>query len=48
MEVSGIDILDNTPLIDIKPYIPKFDHFINANNGWVEIKELRPKPADRE
>ncbi len=48
LEVSGIDILDNTPLIDIKPYIPKFDHFINANNGWVEIKELRPKPADRE
>ncbi len=48
LEVSGIDILDNTPLIDIKPYIPKFDYFKNANNGWTENKKVRPKPLDRE
>ena len=48
LEVSEIDVLDNTPLIDIKPYIPRFDHRENANNGWVEAKEFREKPKDRE
>jgi len=48
LEVSGIDVLDNTPLIDIKPYVPKFDHFPDANNGWAETKEMREKPANRE
>jgi tRNA-Thr(GGU) m(6)t(6)A37 methyltransferase TsaA len=46
--VSGIDVLDNTPLIDIKPYIPKFDYRKSANNGWVETKEFRDKPQGRE
>ena len=48
LKVSGIDVLDNSPLIDIKPYIPKFDYFKNANNGWTENKEVRPKPLGRE
>ena len=48
LEVSEIDVLDNTPLIDIKPYIPRFDHRENANNGWVEAKEFREKPKGRE
>lgn len=48
LEVSGIDILDNTPLIDIKPYIPRFDHFDNASNGWTETKEIGSKPKARE
>jgi len=48
LEVSGIDILDDTPLIDIKPYIPKFDHFDNANDGWAETKKFCPKPKGRE
>jgi len=48
LDVSGIDILDNTPLVDIKPYIPMFDCFIDANNGWTQDKKLRPKPEGRE
>jgi len=44
----GIDILDNTPLIDIKPYIPRFDYFDNASNGWTETKIIRSKPKARE
>jgi len=48
LEVEGIDILDRTPLIDIKPYIPRFDYFPDANNGWVETKEWQAKPKDRE
>ncbi len=46
--VSGIDVLDGTPLIDIKPYFPRFDYFENANNGWAEKKALRPKPENSE
>ena len=46
--VSGLDMLDNTPLIDIKPYIPRFDCFPDANEGWMEGKKQRPKPKGRE
>ena len=48
LEVEGIDILDQTPLIDIKPYIPRFDCFPEANEGWVATKQWRPKPTGRE
>jgi len=48
LEVREIDVLDNTPLIDIKPYIPRFDYRQKANNGWTETKELREKPQNRE
>lgn len=48
LKVSGIDMLNNTPLIDIKPYVPKFDCFVDASDGWIEEKEFRPKPEGRE
>ncbi len=48
LDISEIDILDNTPLIDIKPYIPKFDFRENANNGWTETIKFREKPKNRE
>jgi len=48
LHVSGIDVLDGTPLIDIKPYIPRFDHVESAGNGWADDMELRPKPEGRE
>lgn len=34
LEVEGIDILDGTPLLDVKPYIARFDCFPEANEGW--------------
>ena len=46
--VSGIDVLDATPLLDIKPYIPRFDVMESASNGWVGDRPWRPKPSDRE
>ena len=48
LEVSQVDVLDNTPLIDIKPYIPMFDHREKASNGWATGKEFREKPLNRE
>jgi len=34
--VKGIDILNATPLLDIKPYIPQFDYFKNVKTGWMQ------------
>ena len=34
--VRGIDVLNNTPLIDIKPYVPKFDTKAVTATGWLE------------
>lgn len=46
--VQGIDVLDKTPLLDIKPYIPKFDCFPEASAGWTVDKTWRGKPSGRE
>jgi len=35
---SGLDILDNTPLIDIKPYVKNFDSKDDADNGWIRME----------
>lgn len=48
LTVEGIDVLDQTPLIDIKPYIPRFDIMESASDGWIAGKPWRPKPAGRE
>lgn len=34
--VSNVDILDGTPLLDIKPYVPQFDDVDEIRIGWVE------------
>ena len=36
LEVEDVDMLDGTPLLDIKPYAPKFDCFPEARFGWLE------------
>lgn len=35
LHILGVDILNGTPLVDIKPYIPAFDHAENAKSGWM-------------
>jgi tRNA-Thr(GGU) m(6)t(6)A37 methyltransferase TsaA len=37
--VKGVDMLDGTPLIDIKPYVPEFDVFQVSSAGWLEKKQ---------
>ena len=34
LHVNGVDILDSTPLLDIKPYTAKFDLHDIKKNGW--------------
>ena len=34
IRVADLDILDGTPLLDIKPYVPSFDAFTASRIGW--------------
>ena len=34
LEISGVDVLDGTPLLDIKPYVPEFDVRTEVHTGW--------------
>jgi tRNA-Thr(GGU) m(6)t(6)A37 methyltransferase TsaA len=34
--IENLDILDGTPLLDIKPYVPEFDHQPAIRTGWLE------------
>ena len=36
LTVAGIDCLDGTPVLDLKPYVPWADAFPNAGAGWHE------------
>lgn len=46
--VQNIDILDGSPVLDIKPYVPKFDVFETSKNGWFEnnMQKLEVKKDD--
>ncbi len=41
ISIENIDVLDNTPVLDIKPYISEFDYVKNVKLGWIKgrIKE---------
>lgn len=36
LEIEDVDILDGTPLLDIKPYVPAFDSYPDEKAGWLE------------
>ena len=36
LRVAGVDMLDGTPLLDIKPCVPAFDYLPAARIGWFE------------
>ena len=39
LEVEGMDMLDGTPLLDIKPFVPDFDIRTNTRNGWYDSRK---------
>jgi tRNA (adenine37-N6)-methyltransferase len=43
LEVSGLDMLDGTPVLDLKPYVAYTDAVSNAGNGWL-AGALDPAP----
>ncbi len=38
LHIAGVDMLDETPLLDIKPYIPAFDVHPTEKDGWTTNK----------
>ncbi len=36
IHVDRVDVLDGTPLIDLKPYVPAFEEVEEARIGWLE------------
>jgi tRNA (Thr-GGU) A37 N-methylase len=36
IRIEGIDLLDETPILDIKPYLPVIDAWPNAGHGWLQ------------
>jgi tRNA-Thr(GGU) m(6)t(6)A37 methyltransferase TsaA len=36
LHIENVDILDGTPLLDVKPYVPKFDQNPADRVGWLE------------
>ena len=46
LRIMDVDILDGTPLVDIKPYAPQFDCFEANRGGWLQNKGGRAVVAD--
>jgi tRNA-Thr(GGU) m(6)t(6)A37 methyltransferase TsaA len=48
LEIENVDILDGTPLLDIKPYIPEFDIYEIKNTGWAKdiSEKIKSTKAD--
>jgi len=41
LDVAGVDVLDGTPLLDIKPYVPDFDIRTNTRTGWYATRSIK-------
>jgi len=48
LHIENVDILDGTPLLDIKPYVGRFDSVRNETIGWLEAvsHKAKKKKAD--
>lgn len=40
VHIRNFDMLNDTPVLDIKPYIPNVDSFPDAHTGWLETAKL--------
>jgi len=48
LHIRDVDILDGTPLLDIKPYVPEFDAAPDAEIGWLtnRVQRLQKTRSD--
>jgi tRNA (Thr-GGU) A37 N-methylase len=46
LEVADVDILDGTPLLDLKPYVPEFDCHSVEKSGWLDQSSQERSVAD--
>ena len=49
VHLRGVDILDGTPLLDIKPFIDAFDYVEESSSGWMTAgrKEVEQRRSDK-
>ena len=49
LEIENVDIIDGTPLLDIKPYVPDMDENTHCRIGWLSkyVKEIKSKKSDK-
>jgi len=45
LEIDEVDILDGTPVLDIKPYMPDYDAYPEARSGWADGESVRSGPS---
>ncbi|HIJ88864.1 MAG TPA: tRNA (N6-threonylcarbamoyladenosine(37)-N6)-methyltransferase TrmO [Desulfuromonadales bacterium] len=41
LHLRGVDLLDGTPVLDIKPYVPYADAFPHAKAGWIDALDAK-------
>ena len=41
LTIEGVDVLNGTPLLDIKPYVPDFDLRTDVRAGWYETRSKK-------
>ena len=49
LHIQNVDILDGTPLLDMKPYVPAFDSQAEVRSGWLEEAQrtVKARRADK-
>lgn len=49
LNIENVDILDGTPLLDIKPYVPDFDEVDSVRIGWLKDRagNVRERRSDQ-
>jgi tRNA-Thr(GGU) m(6)t(6)A37 methyltransferase TsaA len=48
LHVRGLDLIDGTPVLDIKPYVPWADSIPNAGSGWFDSRDAEELRGDGE
>ena len=46
LHIEGVDIVDSTPLLDIKPYVPEFDAKEAERTGWLAGRAEKAAETD--
>ena len=49
LDIENVDMVDRTPLLDIKPYVPDIDEVDYSRIGWLSkhIKEIHSRRSDQ-
>jgi tRNA (adenine37-N6)-methyltransferase len=47
IDIESVDLLDGTPILDIKPYVAEFDAFTDAKQGWYTQSQNRTVADNR-